>query len=169
MDSHLQRLRQELEDATRDASDNDLLRSAEGKWNSAQILEHLFLTYKGTNQGMARCLEKNVPLATRATLFHRAATFLTVNLGYMVKGRKAPEKVVPRGLPPGNIRREIGPELQRMSAGLDECERRFGPSTKLMDHLILGPLTAGQWRKFHWVHGQHHARQIRERLAKDVK
>jgi hypothetical protein len=38
-----------------------------------------------------------------------------------------------------------------------------------MDHLILGPLTAGQWRKFHWVHGQHHARQIRERLAKDVK
>jgi hypothetical protein len=26
-------------------------------------------------------------------------------------------------------------------------------------------LTAGEWRKFHWVHGRHHARQIRERIG----
>jgi hypothetical protein len=58
MDSHLQRLNQELEDATWGASDNDLLQAPEAKWNSAQILEHLFLTYKGTNQGIARCLKK---------------------------------------------------------------------------------------------------------------
>jgi len=35
-----------------------------------------------------------------------------------------------------------------------------------MDHLFLGPLTANEWRKFHWVHGRHHARQIRERMGK---
>jgi hypothetical protein len=33
-----------------------------------------------------------------------------------------------------------------------------------MDHPFLGPLTASQWRKFHLVHGRHHARQIRERM-----
>jgi hypothetical protein len=27
-------------------------------------------------------------------------------------------------------------------------------------------LTADQWRRFHWIHGRHHARQIRERVGK---
>ncbi|MGZ4836286.1 MAG: DUF1569 domain-containing protein [Terriglobales bacterium] len=35
-----------------------------------------------------------------------------------------------------------------------------------MDHPFLGPLTADEWRKFHWVHGRHHTRQIRERIGK---
>jgi hypothetical protein len=30
-----------------------------------------------------------------------------------------------------------------------------------LDHPILGPLTGGQWRKFHLVHGLHHVKQIR--------
>jgi hypothetical protein len=29
----------------------------------------------------------------------------------------------------------------------------------------LGPLTGAQWRKFHLVHGRHHARQIRQLRA----
>src|ERR1700721_2221583 len=31
----------------------------------------------------------------------------------------------------------------------------------IMGDPILGPLTAGQWRKFHLVHGMHHVKQIR--------
>jgi len=50
-----------------------------------------------------------------------------------------------------------------MESGFDDCERRFGVTTKIMDHPLLGPLTASQWRKFHLVHGRHHAQQIRER------
>lgn len=50
-----------------------------------------------------------------------------------------------------------------MESGLSDCERRFGAVTKITDHPLLGPLTASQWRKFHWVHGPHHAKQIRER------
>ncbi|MGZ7099671.1 MAG: DUF1569 domain-containing protein [Candidatus Angelobacter sp.] len=30
-----------------------------------------------------------------------------------------------------------------------------------MDHPVLGPLTAAEWRKFHLVHGLHHVKQIR--------
>jgi len=52
-----------------------------------------------------------------------------------------------------------------MSAGLDDCERKFGAATKIMDHPIIGPLAAGQWRKFHWCMA-HHARQLRERMGK---
>jgi hypothetical protein len=165
MDSSLERLRQELEDAIGSSNPSALAQAPAGKWNAAQILEHLFLTYKNTNRGMAKCVEQGAPLATRATVKQRVAALLVVNLGYMPEGRKAPERVTPRGMPLEEVQRAIVPELHRMGSGLDDCERRFGPWTKIMDHPFLGPLTAGEWRKFHWVHGRHHARQIRERTA----
>ena len=166
MNSHLERLRQELEDATGRANASDLSQAPAGKWTPTQILEHLFLTYQGTNRGIAKCLERGAPLATRATLKHRMATLLVVNLGYIPGGRKAPERATPRGMPPEEVRQALAPELQTMSAGLDDCERKFGSRTKIMDHPFLGPLTASEWSKFHWVHGRHHARQIRERMDK---
>jgi hypothetical protein len=166
MDFSLERLRQELEDAIGGASPSAWAQAPAGKWNAGQILEHLFLTYKNTNRGMEKCLERGAPLATRATLKQRVATILVVNLGYLPEGRKAPERATPRDMPPEEVRQAIVPELQRMDSGLDDCERRFGARTRIMDHPFLGPLTAGEWRKFHWVHGRHHARQIRERMGR---
>ena len=165
MNSYLERLRQELEDAIAGASPNAWAQAPAGKWNAAQILEHLFLTYKNTNRGMAKCLETGAPLATRATLKQRVATLLVVNLGYMPAGRKAPERATPRGMSPEEVQQVVAPELQRMASGLEDCERRFGARMKILDHPFLGPLTADEWRKFHWVHGRHHARQIRERIG----
>ena len=166
MDSYLEWLQRELEDATHGASAGALAQGPAGKWNSAQILEHLLLTYKTTNRGIEKCLEHGAPLGTQATLKDRFAKLLVVNLGYMPGGRKAPERSLPRGMAPEEVRRAVGPELQKMQTGLDDCERRFGAATLILDHPFLGPLTAGQWRKFHWVHGRHHARQIRERIGK---
>ena len=166
MDSYLERLRQELEDAIGGTSSSALAQAPAGKWNAAQILEHLFLTYSGTNRGLVKCLEQGAPLATRATLQQRLATLIVVHLGYLPGGRKAPERAIPRGMSPDEVRRAIAPELQKMGSGLDDCERRFGARTKILDHPILGPLTAGEWRRFHWVHGRHHARQMRERMGK---
>jgi DinB family protein len=165
MDSSLERLRQKLEDAIASASASAWAQAPAGKWNTAQILEHLFLTYQNTNRGVEKCLERGAPLATRATWKQRMAALLVVNLGYLPEGRKAPERVTPRGMAPEEVQRAIVSELQRMGSGLDDCERRFGARTKIMDHPFLGPLTAGEWRKFHWVHGRHHARQIRERMG----
>jgi len=166
MDSYLERLRRELEDATGGATADALAQAPAGKWSAAQILEHLFLTYQNTNRGLAKCLAQGAPLVTRATLNHRVATLLVVNLGYLPGGRKSPERVTPRGMPPEEVQQAIAPELEKMDSVLDDCERRFGARTKIMDHLILGPLTAREWRRFHWVHGRHHARQIRERMGK---
>jgi uncharacterized protein DUF1569 len=165
MDSSLERLRQELEDATGRASPGTLAQAPAGKWNGGQILEHLFLTYQNTNRGVERCLKQGAPLATRATAKQRVAALLVVKLGYMPEGRKAPERVTPRGMALEEVQRAIVPELQRMDSGLDDCRRRFGARTKIMDHPFLGPLTADEWRKFHWVHGRHHARQIRQRTG----
>lgn len=166
MNSYLERLRHELEDALSGAGAGDLVKAPAEKWSAGQILEHLFLTYLHTNRGLEKCLEQGAPLAARATLKDRLATLLVVKLGYLPGGRKAPERAVPQGMPPEEARQAIGPELQKMGSGLDDCERRFGVRTKILDHPILGPLTAEEWRKFHWIHGRHHARQIRERIGR---
>jgi hypothetical protein len=44
---------------------------------------------------------------------------------------------------------------QRLSAE-DKTPRRV----PLLDHLILGPLRATEWRKLHLVHGQRHLKQL---------
>ncbi|HTR24896.1 MAG TPA: DUF1569 domain-containing protein [Terriglobales bacterium] len=160
----MQQLREELAGAVGDASDSALTRGPAGKWNSAQILEHLLLTYKNTNYGLGKCREKGEPLATSASLKHRLGKMLVVDLGYMPKGREAPQRAVPQGVPAAEVRIAIFAEIEKMESGFADCERLFGASTSLMDHPFIGPLTAGEWRKFHLVHGRHHAKQIRERL-----
>ena len=166
MDSYLERLQRDLESATQDATADRLQRGPAGKWSAAQVLEHLLLTYKGTNKGITKCMAKGAPQATAATLRQRIGAVAVIRFGWLPSGRKAPERAVPRGMPVEEVRQAIVPEIQRMESGLRDCETRFGSDTKIMDHPILGPLTAAEWRKFHWVHGRLHARQIRERLGK---
>lgn len=166
MDSYLERLQRELEEAMAGATPTELEKAPAGKWTPAQVLEHLYLTYFNTNRGISKCLEKGAPLATRATLKNRVQTFAVVNLRYFPTGREAPERARPRGMASGEVSRVIFSEIQQMNSGLAECERRFGARTRILDHPILGPLTARQWSKFHMVHGLHHARQLRERLGR---
>ena len=56
---------------------------------------------------------------------------------------------------------EIGLRIAEMDDMIARCEEKFGSSSKLLDHPILGPLTGAEWRKFHLVHGLHHVKQIR--------
>ena len=148
------------------ATPAELASGPEGKWSPAQVLEHLWLTYKNTSRGLSKCLEKGASLATRATFIHRVKTLVVVRLKYLPGGAKAPERATPRGTASDEVLRSIFLEIQQMDSGLAECERKFGANTKIMDHPVLGPLTVHQWRTFHWVHGRHYARQIRERLGR---
>ncbi len=166
MDSYLEKLRQELEETMAVVGPESMGKGADGKWTPAQVLEHLYLTYHNTNKGIAKCLEKRTPLGTAGTLKNRVQTFVVVNLGCFPPGRKAPEGVVPKGMPVDEVRRAILPEIQMMDEGFAECERKFGAGAKILDHPVLGPFSVAQWRKFHWVHGRHHARQMRERVGK---
>jgi hypothetical protein len=63
-------------------------------------------------------------------------------------------------LPGMKVRAEVGAKIVEMDAIIAQCEARFGRSSRLLDHPILGPLTAMQWRKFHFVHGRHHVKQL---------
>jgi len=165
MDSHLKKLQQALSEAAAGMSAEERSWHPPEKWCVDEVLEHLYLTYTGTIRGFTRALEAGKLLAVRATLVQRARILLVVRLGYMPEGRKAPTGVVPRGLAGETLSKEIGGKIAEMDEIIGRCERELGGGKfrgrAILEHPILGPLTAGQWRKFHLVHGMHHVKQIR--------
>jgi hypothetical protein len=160
MDSYLERLQVAIISATEGMTTADLMRYPEGKWSAAEVLEHLYLSYTGTTKGCERCLQAGRPLARATNLKDRLVTAVVVSAGYFPRGREAPKNTRPRGLPAEKIVVDIGPQIAAMDALIAQCETRYGKGTRLLDHPVLGPLTAAQWRKFHWVHGKHHVKQI---------
>jgi DinB superfamily len=160
MDSYLERLRQAVTSATRGMTIEDLTRRAEGKWSAAEVLEHLYLTYTGTQKAFERCLKAGKPLGGVPTFKQRVSTAAVTEFGYFPKGRKSPDQVFPRGQSAEKIVAEIGPQIAAMDKAIAECEERYGSRVKVLDHPVLGPLTARQWRKFHLAHGRHHVKQI---------
>ena len=160
MDSSLEKLKENLESAVEGMSSEQLSWHLPGKWSAAEVLEHLYLSYAGTINGFERVITSGKPLATRASMAHRVLTFVVVGLGHMPAGRKTPAVAQPKGLPVEKVRNEIGEKIAAMDAIIAQCEARFGRQVKLLDHPILGPLTATQWRKLHLVHGRHHQRQL---------
>jgi hypothetical protein len=160
MDLRLNELKESLQTAVEGMSSEQLSWHPPGKWCAAELLEHLYLTYTGTIKGFERVLGKGKPLASRASVAQRALTFVVMGLGRMPAGRKAPAIVMPKGLPAEEVRNEIGAKIVAMDAIIGQCEARFGRRVPLLDHPILGPLNATQWRKLHVVHGQHHLKQL---------
>ena len=160
MDSTLQQALDAIEAATRGMSAEQLERHPEGKWPAAGILEHLSITFGGTARLMRKCLEGGKPLGSAPSLQQRLAALVVTGWGYFPTGRPAPEFSQPKGLGGEAALQSIRDNLAAMDQALAECEQRFGTQVKIADHVVLGPLTIPQWRRFHWVHTRHHMRQI---------
>jgi hypothetical protein len=161
VDSRLQRLQEEIAAAVAGLSAEQLSWHPPGKWCAAEILEHLYLSYTGTVKGFERVARAGKPLGSRQSWRQRRQTLIVVGLGYMPPGRQAPQVARPRGVPQETVLAEIGPKIAEMNDMIALCEEKLGSRSKLLDHPILGPLTAPQWRKLHLVHGLHHLKQIR--------
>ena len=163
MSEYIARLQEAIASSIRGMSRQDMLRGPEGKWNTAEILEHLYLSYTGTTKGCERNLSAESLSLPPQTLGQRFGTLVIVTLGYFPRrGIKAPALVLPKGAPVEHIVPAISEQIKMMNQVLTACESRYGRQAKLLKHPVLGGLTAEQWRKFHWVHGRHHVRQIRE-------
>lgn len=160
MDSYLYRLQTAIASATRGMTTGDLTRHREGKWSTAEVLEHLYLSYTGTTKGCERCLQAGRPLARAPRFRDRLVAAVVVGAGYFPPGREAPKNTRPRGMTTEKVLADIGSQIAAMDALIAQCEARYGKHTRMLDHPVLGPLTAAQWRKFHWVHGKHHVKQI---------
>jgi hypothetical protein len=172
MDSRLDKLKQSLESAVEGMSTEQWNWHPPGKWCAAEVLEHLYLTYTGTIKGFERVMTSGKPLASRPSISHRVRTLVVVGLGHMPVGVKAPAVAVPKGLPVKKVRAEFGEKIVEMDAIIAQCEASFGGRVHVLDHPILGPLSAPQWRKLHVVHGRHHHKQLlqlRERASSQMR
>lgn len=160
MDPSFEKLKENLESAVESMTSEQMSWHLPGKWCAAEVLEHLYLSYTGTINGFERVIRKGKPLATKASFSQSMLTLVIVKFGHMPSGRKAPTVAQPRGLPAEQVRNEIGAKLATMDAIIADCEARFGHRVNVLDHPILGPLNAAQWRKLHLVHGRHHLKQL---------
>lgn len=160
MSPELEFIRRETERATRGGSPEALLQAPDGKWNSAQILQHLLLTYTATTKGLLRTMEAGQPQRGAPDLLQRLRRFYVLAIGRFPSGVEAPQHTVPRQEPSDESLHRFNDALVAMDAMLTEAEGRFGTRTRLLHHPVLGPLTAQEWRRFHQVHGRRHLKQI---------
>jgi hypothetical protein len=154
-------LQEEIAAVVDGLSPEQLSRHPPGKWCASEVLEHLYLTYTGTLKGFERVAAAGKPLITAQSWRQRGRKLIVVNLGYLPSGRESPAVARPRGLAPEKVLAEIATKIAEMDDSIARCEQKLGSRRRLLDHPILGPLTAAQWRKFHLVHGLHHVKQLR--------
>jgi hypothetical protein len=160
MDVWLSRLSDEMESALEGIGSEPLEWAPAGKWNVAKILEHLSMAFSGTARTLEEALAKSAAKVRRPTARERIAIFVVTTVGYFPLGRKAPKFVVPTGKDGETALRQFRENLRRMDAALTSAERRWGKEL-IAVHPIIGPMTTHQWRRFHFVHTRHHAKQVR--------
>jgi hypothetical protein len=134
------------------------------KWSIQQIIEHLLLTYSGTETAISARLAKRTPTRARPTLTHRVFQFAVTRCEYFPTGRAAPPMVTPQlntcPLSGEDLTQATARHLADLDLLFNEAETLFGPASQCASHTALGPLNIGQWRKFQLVHGEHHLKQI---------
>jgi hypothetical protein len=146
--------------ATQEMTEEQLTWHPEGKWSSAQIIEHLCKTYTGTVRGFEKAIAANRPLATTSTTWQQFAQFLLLGLGYFPPGRKSPELVRPNNNWTGvQAIKTIHEELAKLLQAQEKMENTFS-GVKVIDHPVLGPMTPEEWARFHYVHAKHHMKQV---------
>ena len=166
MSPELEQIRREVERVTNAMSPEDWLYAPPGKWTSAQIVEHLMLSYVATTRGIQNAIREGKPLGGRPTLRDKIATFSVARLGFIPSGRKAPKQAMPGDTPGTHSPRQFNDALVAMDASLADAEKRFGSSAKVLDHPILGPLNSRDWRRVHLAHARHHLKEISRRTRR---
>lgn len=138
------------------------------RWNVQQTVEHMLMTYAATSGNFEKRLAKGTVTEAKATFGHRIGQFAVCTLGQFPKGRKAPEIVTPKAdtvaASGDELLEKVKVELERFDGLALEAERVFGPQ-RAITHLVLGPMSVHNWRRFHLIHGEHHLRQIGKVLA----
>jgi Protein of unknown function (DUF1569) len=160
----LEFVRRETERTTGAASAEALSRAPHGKWSPIQVLEHLALSYSATTKGLLRATQSGQIERGGRTFKQQIRSIYVLGLGRFPSGVEAPKQTVPTAGLGEEPLRHFNDALVAMDSMLVDVERRFGKSARILQHPVLGPLTAQQWRRFHQVHGRHHLKQVAARL-----
>ena len=138
--------------------------SRPANWSIQQIVEHLLLSYSGTETAINARLAKRAPTRAKPSLMQHFGQYTLIRLGYFPTGRKAPPLVTPppttHPLSGEELTHAVADYLGRLNLLLTEAEDIFGATNRCASHMVLGPLSVNQWCRFQLIHGMHHAKQI---------
>lgn len=162
----LQQALEEIENATRGMTDEEMSWHREGKWSSAGLVEHLALAYSRSAAGMRKALSEGKPELRKPTPKERVARVILFRFRYIPPGRKAAPAIHPTGLGLNDALDAARRGLALADQTMNACEEKLGAGVPVYIHPVLGPLTASQWREFHLVHTVHHMRQVRKMREK---
>lgn len=139
-------------------------------WSIQEVVEHLMLTYDLAGVAFKERLAKGRPSLRPVTLKERVFQQIVIGWARFPHGRKAPEPVKPEhlSLPPldgAQLAAEVAAHLAAFDAVANQAEKAFG-QVRAINHMVLGLMSVPQWRRFQWVHGRHHLKQI-QRIRAD--
>jgi hypothetical protein len=160
MNKWLVRIEGMVTSATAGMTEEQLAWHPEGKWSSAQVLEHLCKTYTGTVLGYQKAMATNRSLTPSSKGMQPLARFLLLKLGYFPSGGKSPERVLPKGEWTGEYALKA---LREELAKLIDAQRKIEQTSagvKVVSHPAFGPFTPEEWARFHYVHAKHHMKQV---------
>jgi hypothetical protein len=167
MNTDLQRLQGEIAHSLRglDAAQTQLRPpSRPNKWSIQQIIEHLLLSYSGSETAINARLAKRTPTRAKPNLLQHFSQYTLIRLGYFPTGRKAPPLVTP---PPTTLPlsgealiRAVAEHLACLTLLFNDAEDLFGATSRCASHMVLGPLSVDQWCRFQLIHGMHHVKQV---------
>ena len=167
MNSDLLILQRELAHSLRglDATQTQLRPpSRPANWSIQQIVEHLLLSYSGTEIAINARLAKRTPTRAKPSFMQHFGQYTLIRLGYFPTGRKAPPLVTPpptaHPLAGEALILAVAEHLTRLNLLLAEAEDIFGATNRCASHMVLGPLSVNQWCRFQLIHGMHHVKQV---------
>lgn len=136
-----------------------------GKWNAAQIVEHLAIGLDASSRTLEERRARDSMQRRPLTWFERVAWISIFGLHWFPPFVGAPE-----GTRPADhvVHTEAAAKFRagwERFVGLESLllpARRFDLFAK---HPRLGDLTLEEWMRFHVIHARHHAKQIRKRLG----
>jgi hypothetical protein len=134
------------------------------RWNIQQIVGHLLLTYALTITAMDTQIDKARRTQASLSFAQRLWQFFVLRLGWLPRRRRAPAQTTPdphaAPVDGDQLRAALARSLAALDARITAAEQLFGRRRRSVRHMLLGPLSLNQWRRFHLVHGRHHIRQI---------
>ena len=102
----------------------------DGTWCTAEVLEHLYLTYTGTVKGLG-AVSAGRKTPGQSDHPEAASTIaLVIGLNYFPQGSKSPERARPKGMSADKVMAEIGSQIATMGELLAECEARYGAANQ---------------------------------------
>jgi hypothetical protein len=140
------------------------------KWNAQQVVEHLVLGYRQTSSALQKRLDKGrISRKQKRTYLQWSLQLMILSFGTLPRGVPALDETTPvKGrfapMDGGQLADLLRQEIEAMDTLFDRCRRKFGME-RVATHPLLGPLRVDQWRRFHAVHGLHHAAQLRSVIA----